>query len=294
MEAAADALAHPNRPYLLHIDEINRPDLAKVPGDAISLLETEPEYERQIELPYDFGDPFGRRFRLPRNLHILGTTHSADRSIALVDIAIRRRLRFINPWKHPDVVERSGAAMALEAYRGLLDNSVEYASGEAFCLLPGHAYFMVQNDDHAAETLRLRLAPLLEEYLAQGYVSGFGEQTRAYLQWLKSLGEHTRSNARPELCPEAADYRVLRRPVVQIFGGRRGREAVAIATRLARQFLEQNPLHFTVLKTQGEIEFEGAEFVLRLVTGARASAIPLLSPLSVRHDLGRVIQPRFE
>lgn len=187
MEAAAEALEQPGKPYLLHIDEINRADLAKVLGEAIFLLELEPESRREIELPYEFGAPFGRRFWLPPNLHILGTMNSADRSIAIVDIAIRRRFHFVNLWPRLDVVERQGSPIAVEAYERLLDLFIEHASEDAFSLLPGHAYFLERDEKHTAEALQLRLAPLLEEYLAQGYVAGFAEDVRAYLQWLRGL-----------------------------------------------------------------------------------------------------------
>ncbi|MGB9604812.1 MAG: McrB family protein [Bryobacteraceae bacterium] len=187
MEAAREALSQPAKPYLLHIDEINRADLAKVLGEAIFLLEAEPEYEREIELPYDFGTPFGRRFRLPPNLHILGTMNDADRSIALVDLATRRRFAFLDLWPRPEVVEQQGSTTAREAFRRLFEIFVEHASEQAFCLMPGHAYFLAKEENRTAQYLRVGLAPLLQEYLAQGYVAGFAEEIRAYLQWLRSL-----------------------------------------------------------------------------------------------------------
>ena len=95
MEAAEAALRQSPNPYLLHIDEINRADLAKILGEAIYLLEADSDSEdpRHIDLFYDFKEPFGRRLSLPSNLHILGTMNSADRSIAILDIAVRRRFR---------------------------------------------------------------------------------------------------------------------------------------------------------------------------------------------------------
>jgi 5-methylcytosine-specific restriction protein B len=87
MEAATRALEDPSRNYLLHIDEINRADLGKILGEALFLLESS-DAERKIDLPYDFGEPFHRTFFLPKNLHILGTMNSADRSIAIVDVAV--------------------------------------------------------------------------------------------------------------------------------------------------------------------------------------------------------------
>jgi 5-methylcytosine-specific restriction protein B len=69
----------------------------------------------------------------------------------------------------------------------MLSIFVEHASDDAFPLVPGHSYFLERDDKRAAETLRVNLAPLLEEYLAQGYVSGFAESIRSYLQWLRAL-----------------------------------------------------------------------------------------------------------
>jgi len=54
-------------------------------------------------------------------------------------------------------------------------------------LVPGHSYFLEKDETKAAKFLKTNLAPLLEEYLAQGYVAGFSEPVRAYLQWIESL-----------------------------------------------------------------------------------------------------------
>jgi 5-methylcytosine-specific restriction protein B len=95
MKAASIAFQNPGQPYLLHIDEINRADLAKVLGEAIFLLESRSDEKRELELPYDFGEPFQNKLYLPDNLYILGTMNSADRSIAIVDVAVRRRFSFV-------------------------------------------------------------------------------------------------------------------------------------------------------------------------------------------------------
>ena len=93
IEAAAEAIQNPSRDYLLHIDEINRADLGKILGEAIYLFEPDPESPREISLAYDFGEPYFRKLQLPNNLHVLGTMNSADRSIAILDVAVRRRIR---------------------------------------------------------------------------------------------------------------------------------------------------------------------------------------------------------
>lgn len=187
MEAAAVALNNPSRNYLLHIDEINRADLGKILGEAIYLLEPEPGFERKIELPYDFGEPFHRTFFLPPNLHILGTMNSADRSIAIVDVAVRRRFAFLPLWPSMQVVEQCGCLLTQKAFRNLTSIFVEHASDEALSLVPGHSYFLAKDEAAARSNLRTSLAPLLMEYLAQGYVTGFAESIRSYLQWLDSL-----------------------------------------------------------------------------------------------------------
>jgi 5-methylcytosine-specific restriction enzyme B len=186
MKAAAAALANPDRPYLLHIDEINRADLAKILGEAIYLLEASETEARRISLPYDFGEPFHDTLFLPPNLRILGTMNSTDRSIAILDVAVRRRFGFLSLWPSIEVVKQNGSPLMLSAFEKLLALFVDHASDEAFSLLPGHSYFLESDPQKSAESLRANLLPLLEEYLAQGYVQGFAEEIRAYNQWLRT------------------------------------------------------------------------------------------------------------
>jgi 5-methylcytosine-specific restriction protein B len=187
MQAIADAKAQPELSFLLHIDEINRADLGKVLGEAILLLEWKSDSPRTVRLPYDFGPPFGSQLQLPANLHILGTMNTADRSIAIVDLAVRRRFGFISIWPDQGTVEKYGCALMQKAYRDILSIFVEYASDDAFQLIPGHAYFLESDETMAKERLKTNLAPLLDEYLSQGFVGGFAEDIRSFLQWLRSL-----------------------------------------------------------------------------------------------------------
>lgn len=90
------ARANPSEPYFLIIDEINRANLAKVFGELYFLLEYR---DRSIDLLYSSGDS-GPAFSLPANVYIIGTMNTADRSIALVDAAMRRRFAFLS--LHPD------------------------------------------------------------------------------------------------------------------------------------------------------------------------------------------------
>lgn len=92
VRVAEDANANPGKRHFLIIDEINRGNLAKVFGELYFLLEYRAE---DIRLQYS-DEPFS----LPRNLYIIGTMNTADRSIALVDLALRRRFHFVE--FHPD------------------------------------------------------------------------------------------------------------------------------------------------------------------------------------------------
>ncbi|HEV2493700.1 MAG TPA: AAA family ATPase [Terriglobia bacterium] len=186
-EAARTALGDSSKPYLLHIDEINRADLGKVLGEAIYLLEPEPEKRREISLAYDFGPPFGGTLYLPDNLHILGTMNTADRSIAIVDVAVRRRFAFWSMWPSLAVVRECGCQLTEAAFEKLVSIFVEHAPDDAFELVPGHSYFLEKDPERSKRNLKTSLAPLLREYLAQGYVGGFAEPIRSYLQWLDSL-----------------------------------------------------------------------------------------------------------
>jgi 5-methylcytosine-specific restriction protein B len=138
MEAATQACQDPSSNYLLHIDEINRADLGKILAEAIFLLEPT-DSNRKIELPYDFGEPFHRAFFLPSNLHILGTMNSADRSIGIVDVAVRRRFAFVSLWPRMSVVEQHGCAMMQRVLRDLISIFIEHAAEDAFPLVPGHS-----------------------------------------------------------------------------------------------------------------------------------------------------------
>jgi 5-methylcytosine-specific restriction protein B len=187
IEAAARACENPSHNYLLHIDEINRADLGKILGEAIYLFEPDPEARRELSLAYDFGEPFFRKLWLPDNLHILGTMNSADRSIAILDVAVRRRFAFLSLWPSLKVVEDYGCDLSKRAFQELVSTFIEHATDQALPLVPGHSYFLGTDEKRARTNLKTSLVPLLTEYLAQGYVSGFAEPIRAYMQWLQSL-----------------------------------------------------------------------------------------------------------
>lgn len=88
------AIANPNRNYYFIIDEINRGNLSKIFGELMMLIERDKRgQEYQVSLTYQEND---EKFHIPKNLYIIGTMNTADRSIAMVDYALRRRFAFID------------------------------------------------------------------------------------------------------------------------------------------------------------------------------------------------------
>jgi 5-methylcytosine-specific restriction protein B len=83
-------------------------------------------------------------------------------------------------------VQKRGCKLTEEAFDRLVGIFTDHAPDDGFALVPGHSYFIGTDEEQAKVKLKTTLAPLLREYLAQGYVSGFAESIRSYLQWLES------------------------------------------------------------------------------------------------------------
>jgi 5-methylcytosine-specific restriction protein B len=162
---AAEARENPARPYVLIVDEINRGHLAKIFGELYYLL----EYRRDaIRLQYSPGESF----TLPPNVFLIGTMNTADRSIALVDVAIRRRFAFVE--LHPDelpvrdLLRNWLTANHKDMERAhLLDALNEAIGKEDRDFKIGPSYLMtadVERDGGLARVWRYSILPLLEEH----------------------------------------------------------------------------------------------------------------------------------
>ncbi|WP_090014330.1 AAA family ATPase [Lentzea albidocapillata] len=159
---AAAAEADKGRPYVLIIDEINRANLSKVFGELYFLLEYR---DATIDLQYSPGD----RFKLPPNVFIVGTMNTADRSIALVDAAMRRRFAFfeLHP-DHPpvsDLLARWATANAKTDDRAELLVKLNSAIGSDREFKIGPSYLMKPDADRGLELVwEQSILPLLEEH----------------------------------------------------------------------------------------------------------------------------------
>lgn len=140
--------------YVIIIDEINRANISRVFGELITLIEEDKRSHGSIPLHVTL--PSGDSFTVPSNLYIIGTMNTADKSIALLDIALRRRFEFVP--MYPDInIEGVQSPTLLER----INIEIVKRKGHDFTI--GHAYFM--GDDYSLEkTINHKVIPLLLEY----------------------------------------------------------------------------------------------------------------------------------
>jgi 5-methylcytosine-specific restriction protein B len=164
------AAAHPEHRFFLIIDEINRGDIPRIFGEVLTLLEKD-KRGQQVELPVS-----GEHFWVPANLFVIGTMNTADRSIALLDTALRRRFGFLE--LVPDstllgnvVIEGIPLGLWLDELNRRI---VEFIGRDARNLQVGHAYLM-ENGEPISTLVRFAcvlqedIIPLLEEYCYEDY-----------------------------------------------------------------------------------------------------------------------------
>lgn len=142
--------------YALFIDEINRANISAVFGELITLLEDDKRMgasnEMWIELPYS-----NEKFCVPANLYVIGTMNTADRSIALLDIALRRRFEFNA--LYPIYDEKEWWSKLLESLNQAIYNVKKNAD-----FFIGHAFFMNKSINERNKILNTKVIPLLNEY----------------------------------------------------------------------------------------------------------------------------------
>lgn len=168
-----------NRPRVFIIDEINRGNISKIFGELITLIE-EPKREGSLEemhaiLPYS-----KQEFAVPNNVYILGTMNTADRSIALMDTAIRRRFDFEEMLPDTGVLRSLGIdkisfdgqdKLDLSQMLDTMNKRIAYLYDREHTI--GHAFFAKlannQNIETLAEIFKKKIIPLLQEYFYDDY-----------------------------------------------------------------------------------------------------------------------------
>lgn len=154
---ADKAMADPDNNYVIIIDEINRANISKVFGELITLIEDDKRWGEinQTSATLQSGDLFA----VPNNLYIIGTMNSADKSISLIDAALRRRFEFIEQKPDSTLVTDPTMRDVLVKLNTALANQLDSAD-----LLIGHSYFIGKTAKDLPKVLNNSIIPLLYEY----------------------------------------------------------------------------------------------------------------------------------
>lgn len=189
----AEASEREDREFYLLIDEINRGDIPRIFGELITLLEMD-KRGHVLNLPVS-----GELFSVPANVRIIGTMNTADRSIALLDTALRRRFGFVELLPDTQLLADAVAGgVPLGPWLNNLNARIrEHVGRDARNLQVGHAYLMdrgqpVVDPDRLARIIAEDIVPLLEEYcyedyealeriLGNGLVDGVNQRVRSEL-----------------------------------------------------------------------------------------------------------------
>lgn len=138
--------------FYIVIDEINRGNISKIFGELITLIEEDKRDKYEVTLPYS-KEPF----KVPSNLYIIATMNSTDKSIATIDIALRRRFTFLKMKPNLELIDNDEARVLMQELNIFINDNI----GEDYML--GHSYFMGNNID--LEFIKeYKIKPLLEEY----------------------------------------------------------------------------------------------------------------------------------
>ena len=183
------------KPYrvLLVIDEINRANLSNVLGPVFFLFEKNRK-QSNVKIEFDGENVIDH---LPENLFVIATMNTADRSLAVVDFALRRRFTWLSIKPHKldkKALKSIGQVFMEDDFKSINEIFEQYASDEELNLQPGQSYFIVNKSNDPEEQkaemdcrLKYELMPLIKEYLNEGYLSN--AKNVFYNYFFKRIGE---------------------------------------------------------------------------------------------------------
>jgi 5-methylcytosine-specific restriction protein B len=169
-QLCAAASASPDENFFLVIDEINRGDVPRIFGELLTLLERDKRGESLL-LPAS-----GEAFRVPTNVYLLGTMNTADRSIALMDVALRRRFGFVElPPDYTLLDDSLVGGVPIGPWLRFINEKIRsLGGGDSRNRQIGHAFLLsggqvIETVDQFVAVLRDDIVPLLEEYCYEDY-----------------------------------------------------------------------------------------------------------------------------
>ncbi|ECO3391190.1 AAA domain-containing protein [Campylobacter jejuni] len=154
-------------PFIIIIDEINRGNVSKIFGELITLIEPSKRIgekeELKVTLPYS-----GEKFGVPKNVYIIGTMNTADRSITSLDTALRRRFEFVEMMPDVSKLSMDCKGINLQELLKAINTRIEYLLDREKTI--GHAFFIgVENLNDLKSIFQNKIIPLLQEYFYNDY-----------------------------------------------------------------------------------------------------------------------------
>jgi nicotinamide riboside kinase len=166
------AIKHSGESVILIIDEINRANLSNVLGPIFYLFEYKMDISNvEIEISPDF-----KIKQLPSNFFVIATMNTADRSLAVVDFALRRRFAWYT-LKPQKINSRQFFAKDFNRIQEIFN---WYASSSELLLQPGQGYFIADTEEEMVERIKYEIFPLIKEYLQEGLLRNAKEEFNNY------------------------------------------------------------------------------------------------------------------